>query len=90
MIGFVPRKLVNGATLRSATGAHVAIFLNIENAERFARTITGKTTDDIEVRLELDDPLNLDVSGWIQAIGVAKGPNVIQTKEVSEYFLPTS
>lgn len=87
MISFAPRKLVNGATLRSSTGAHVAIFLNLENAERYARTITGKTSDDIEVRLELDDPLNVDVNGWVQAIGVAKGPNTIQAKEVSHFFL---
>lgn len=86
MISFAPRKLVNGATLRNSSGAHVAIFVNLENAERYARTVTGKTSDDIEVRLELDDPLNVDVNGWVQAIGVAKSPNTIQTKEVSDFF----
>lgn len=86
MIGFSPRKLVNGAILRTSSGAHVTIYLHVENAERFARTITGTTTDELEVRAELDEPLNVAVNGWIQVIGVAKGPNMIQAKEVSDIF----
>lgn len=84
MIGFTPRKLVNGAVLRTSSGGSVAIFLNVENAERYAKTITGKTTDDLDVRADLDEPLNVTVNGWVQVIGVAKGPNTVQAKEVSE------
>lgn len=82
MIGFVERKLVNGASLRTSTGQMVAIHLNVTNGERYDRTISGKTTDDIEVRVELAEPLNVAVNGWIQVIGTAKSPNGIQGKEV--------
>lgn len=82
MISFSPRKLVNGAILRTSSGGNVAIHLNVENAEQFVRTITGKTTDDMDVRVELDEPLNVAVNGWIQVIGVPKTPNVVQAKEV--------
>lgn len=83
MVNFIPRKLVNGAILRTTTGEQVAIHVNVENGERYARTITGKTIDDLEVRLELDEPLNVEVNGWIQAIGIAKASNAIQAHEVS-------
>lgn len=84
MIGDTLRKLVNGSVLRSSPNANVAIHVNVENADAYSRTITGKTTDDVEVRLELDEPLNVPVKGWIQAIGIAQPPNTVRTKEVSD------
>lgn len=82
MNSFIPRKLVNGALLRTSSGQNVALHVYVENAERFAKKIEGKTTDDMDVRLELDEPLNVSVNGWIQAFGIPKGLNAVQTKEV--------
>lgn len=85
MIEFVDRKVVNGALLRQFIGQHVSIFLNIEpRAERSTTLVTGKSTDDITVKVHLDEPLNVPLQGWIEVIGVPKSNDSIQNKEVSD------
>lgn len=83
-MNFVERKIINGALLRQHIGKHVSIFLNVEvKAERSSSTFTGKTTDDVTVKVFLDEPLNVSLQGWIEVIGIPKSNDSIQNTEVS-------
>lgn len=85
MIEFVDRKFVNGALLRQFIGQHVSIFLNIEpRAERSTTLVTGKSTDDVTVKVHLNEPLNVPLHGWVEVIGVPKSNDSIENKEVSD------
>lgn len=84
MISFQPRKLVNGAMLRNYSGQHVSIHLNVPiEVERQATMFKAQTTDDMEVTINLAEPLNTPIKGWIEVIGVPTSSNVIQNKEVT-------
>lgn len=81
---FVERKIINGALMRQHIGKHVSIFLNVEmKAERSSSSFTGRTTDDVTVKVLLDEPLNVTLSGWIEVIGIPKSSDSIQNTEVS-------
>lgn len=83
MISFQPRTLVNGSMLRNFSGQHVSIHVNVPTeAERQSTVIKAKTTDDLDVTINLAEPLNQPVKGWIEVIGVPTGPNSIRNKEV--------
>lgn len=82
---FSERTIINGGLLRQHIGKNVSIFLNIEpKAERSITTVNGKTTDDVAVKLLLDEPLNVPLNGWIEVIGVPKSSDTIQNTEVSK------
>lgn len=82
MISFTPRQLVCGSMLRNFIGQHVSIHVNVQEADRGANVINGKTTDDINITISLSEPLNAPVKGWIEVIGTPTGPNAIRNKEV--------
>lgn len=83
MISFQSRALVNGSMLRNFSGQRVSIHVNVPTeVERQASMIKAKTTDDMDVTISLDEPLNTPVKGWIEVIGVVSGPNSIVNKEV--------
>lgn len=84
MITFTPRTLVTGSMLRNFISQYVSIHVNVQpEAERGASVIKAKTTDDLDVTINLSEPLNSPVNGWIEVIGVPTGPNAIRNKEVS-------
>lgn len=83
MISFTQRAIVNGATLRNFTSQHVSIHVNVQpEVERQSMVIKAKTTDDMDVVINLSEPLNTPVKGWIEVIGVPTGGNAIRNKEV--------
>lgn len=87
MISYAQRTLVNGSLLRDHINKNVSIHVNVEpEAERYAKVINGKTTDDIDVQIFLNEPLNTPVKGWVEIIGVPNSSTSIQNKEVS--FFP--
>lgn len=84
MISFTPRTLVIGSMLRNYIDKHISIHVNVENeVERGASFINAKTTDDLDVTIELADALNSPVKGWIEVIGVPTNATTIRNKEVS-------
>lgn len=83
MISYTSRTIVNGALLRNHLNQHVSIHVNVEpKAERQATIIHGKTTDDLDVQVHLNEPLNTPLNGWIEVIGIPNGPTSIRNKEV--------
>lgn len=83
MIEYVDRKIVNGALLRNNNGRYVSLHVNVEEeANRSAKVIKGKTTDDMEVKINLNESLNVATKGWIEVIGMPIGSDTIQCKEV--------
>lgn len=84
MISYVQRILVNGSLLRDHLNKNVCIHVNIEpEAERYAKVINAKTTDDMDVQIILNEPLNTPVKGWVEIIGVPSSPTSIRNKEVN-------
>lgn len=83
MIEFTARTMVNGAMLRNYINEYVSIHVNVEQeAERHSSVIRAKTTDDLDVTINLSEPLNASVKGWIEVIGVPTSGNAIRNKEV--------
>lgn len=78
------RKIVNGALLRNNIGQTVSIMVHAEDVKPQTTTFHAKTTDDMEVQINLTEPLNVSVNGWIEVIGVPNSPSSIQNNEVSK------
>lgn len=84
MISFTPRTLVTGSMLRNFIDKHVSIHVNVESeVERGVSVIHAKTTDDLDVTIEISEPLNSPVKGWIEVIGIPTSANTIRNKEVT-------
>lgn len=85
MITFAPRTLVSGSMLRNFISQHVSIHVNVQQeAERGSTVINAKTTDDLDITIDLAEPLNSPVKGWIEVIGVPTSANAIRNKEVRQ------
>lgn len=83
MISYAERTIVNGSLLREHLNKNVSIHVNVEpEAERYANVINAKTTDDMDVQIVLNEPLNTPVKGWVEIIGVPSSPTSIRNKEV--------
>lgn len=83
-MSFTERKIVNGSSLRQFGGQNVSIFVNVEpQAERNANEFTGKTSDDVTVKVILDERLNVELHGWVEVIGQVQSAATIVSKEVS-------
>lgn len=84
MISYAERTIVNGSLLRDHLNKNVSIHVNVEpEAERNAKVINAKTTDDLDVQIVLNEPLNTPVKGWMEIIGVPSSPTSIRNKEVN-------
>lgn len=84
MISYAQRTIVNGSLLRDHLNKNVSIHVNVEpEAERNAKVINAKTTDDLDVQIVLNEPLNTPVKGWMEIIGVPSSPTSIRNKEVN-------
>lgn len=85
---FVPRTIINGALLRNFISQHVSIMVHVEEeAEKNCRSFQAKTTDSLAIDVVLNEPLNTNVKGWIEVIGVPSGPDTIRNKEVSVQWI---
>lgn len=85
---YTPRSIINGSLLRNFISQHVSLHVHVEDeVERQSRMIKGKTSDDVEVKVFLTEPLNVPVKGWIEVIGIPQGPDSIRNHEVSVAFM---
>lgn len=90
MIDYTPRTIINGSLLRNFISQNVSLLVNVEEeADRQSKLIKGKTTDDVDVKIVLGEPLNVPVKGWIEVIGIPQGPDTIRNKEVRIYRMQT-
>lgn len=70
--------------LRNFVDKHISIHVNVESeVDRGVSVIHAKTTDDLDVTIELSEPLNSPIKGWIEVIGIPTGANTIRNKEVT-------
>lgn len=84
MISYAQRTIINGSLLRNHLNQNVSIHVNVEpEAERQANVIHAKTSDDLDIQIVLNEPLNTPVKGWIEIIGVPSSSTSIRNKEVS-------
>lgn len=87
MISYTPRTIVNGSLLRNFLNQNVSIHVNVEpEAERQAMVIHAKTADDVDIQVQLNEPLNTPIKGWVEIIGVPSSSTSIRTKEVCSLF----
>lgn len=80
---FTARSIINGKLLSQHSGQNVSILVNIDNVDANGRLLKGKTTDNVEIRVSLTDPISAPIKSWVEVIGVPAGPDAIRCKEVS-------
>lgn len=80
---FIARTIINGRMLSQYSGQHVSIIVNIDDVETNGRVLKGKTTDNIDIRVSLNEPISAPIKSWVEVIGVPAGPDAIRCKEVS-------
>lgn len=81
---FVPRTIINGKMLRQFINQNVSLIVQVENDVQLQiKSFTGKTTDNVEVTIELDQQLTSKLQGWIEVIGIPDNANTIRSKEAS-------
>lgn len=80
---FVERQIVNGTTMKKYMNKQVSIYLKVQNASSGGKQISGQTSDGIDLKVQLQEPLNMPVQGWIEVIGVPIAGDVIKCTEVS-------
>lgn len=80
----VKRQIINGALLGKHTGGNVSLTVFVEQeVQRSSTHFSAKTSDDQIVEVNLNEPLNTPVKGWIEVLGKPKSTYSIQTDEVS-------
>lgn len=88
MLDFAPRTIINGALMRNFISQPVSIMVHVEQeAEKYCKSFQAKTTDNLTIDVVLNDPLNTNIKGWIEVIGVPSGPDTIRSKEVSVQWI---
>lgn len=80
---FTARSIINGKMLSKHSGQHVSILVNIEDVDHNNRILKGKTTDNLDIRVSLTEPISAPIRSWVEVIGVPAGPDMIRCKEVS-------
>lgn len=76
------RSIINGKLLKEHMGENVCIMVKVETIDSSGKLFRGKTTDNINLQVNLSDPLNAPIADWVEVIGIPSGPNVIRCKEV--------
>lgn len=83
----VKRSIINGALLSNNCGASVSLTVFVEQeVARQSTHFSAKTTDDQEVEINLNEPLNAPIKGWIEVLGTPRNSSTIQTTEVNAKF----
>lgn len=79
----VKRQIINGALMGKHTGESVSLTVYVDQeVQRSATHFSAKTTDDQAIEVNLNEPLNTPVKGWIEIIGTPKSTHAIHTDEV--------
>lgn len=79
---FQPRTIINGALLRRYSEKLVSIMAKVEDIDSSGRVIKAKTTDNLDIRINLAEPVTSPVNNWIEIIGKPSGPDSIKCSEV--------
>ncbi|XP_026462241.1 uncharacterized protein LOC113364068 [Ctenocephalides felis] len=74
-------KKVNGAYMRMCQGSSVSLMGLVNNADRSGRFINVLTTDNVNVKVILNEPLSEPLSGWIEIIGQPVGKDSINCNQ---------
>lgn len=89
MDDFASRTIINGNKMRSSVGKTVSIMVHVaQEAEKHCRSFRAKTTDNVDLDVVLSEPLNTNVKGWIEVIGVPSAHDTIRNNEVSKRLQP--
>ncbi|XP_058057444.1 uncharacterized protein LOC131208651 [Anopheles bellator] len=83
---FEPREIVNGSLLKRHIDKPVSIHLKVEEAANGCKSLSGKSTDGMDVLVHLSEPLNGKCSGWVEVIGVVDAQGSVRGKEIVTYF----
>ncbi|XP_061389696.1 uncharacterized protein LOC133324886 [Musca vetustissima] len=78
-MAFEARTHVNGKMLRQFAGQNVSIMLCVENEA--GTNLTGISTDDEKITVQLPDSVDATTGDWIEVIGKAMGPTSVKAKE---------
>lgn len=80
------RSIINGKLLKEHMGENVCIMVKVDTVDSSGKSFKGKTTDDVNVLVNLTDPLNVPIADWVEVIGIPAGQNAIRCKEVCFCF----
>lgn len=83
---FQSRSIINGKLLNEHKGENVCIMVKVDTVDGSGKFFRGKTTDDVNIQVNLTDPLNGPIADWVEVIGLPAGPNAIRCKEVCLFF----
>ncbi|XP_052869656.1 uncharacterized protein LOC128275256 [Anopheles cruzii] len=86
MAQFEDRVIVNASLLKRHIDKPVSIHLKVDEAANGCRSFSGKSTDGMDVQVQLSEPLNGKCSGWVEIIGVADTQNTVRGKEIVTFF----
>lgn len=76
------RSIINGKLLKEHMGENVCIMVKVETVESSGKSFRGKTTDNVNLLVTLNDPLNVPIADWVEVIGIPAGVDAIRCKEV--------
>jgi len=79
---FESRKIVNGGLLRRFLNQKVSIFVKITNIDSSGKMLRGTSTDNIDLKIQLNTPINTPIDDWVEIIGVPNSPDPIHCTEV--------
>jgi len=83
-MSFEARSIINGSKMRDFVGRHVSIFVKVENCS--GQMLKGKSTDNHDLRISLQESINVRPDDWIEVIGVPAGHDAIRAKEVIQFY----
>ncbi|KAL1491959.1 hypothetical protein ABEB36_012473 [Hypothenemus hampei] len=70
------RDIINGAMLPRFANKNVNIFGKIVDVDPNGSFVQIKTTDDVQVKVNLQHPINRQTSGWIEVQGICTGRGI--------------
>ena len=84
---FEERNVVNGAFLRRYLNGQVSIHLHLDRpVYQGTSTFFGKSTDGMEIRVNLDQALNSNIEGWIEVIGRVTSDSALYCDNVRKFL----
>lgn len=83
MENFKTRTFVNGVALQRSIGKTVSILVKPINIDSSSRILTMSTTDGMEVKVVVEDPLNAPIEDWVEVHGIVESGESIKCSEVS-------
>lgn len=79
---FENRSIINGKLLKEHMGENVCIMVKVETVDGSGKMFRGKTSDNVNIQVNVSEPLNGPIADWVEVIGIPAGQNAIRCKEV--------